>query len=125
MKLINVQFTNIGQCPLQRLIVASPTPDFYVFGTYGAEESESYSYLGYAARTTNNGNSSTSPVMVEWKKISRISELLMHNGNYVSLDPGASIMVPLWIRGPDTPGCHNVDLLFYYETTSQMLTKLR
>ena len=31
------------------------------------------------------------------------------------LAAGATVRLPMWIRGPDTPGEHSIDFLFYYE----------
>lgn len=33
------------------------------------------------------------------------------------LVPGASVSLPCWLRGPDTPGRNQVKMLFYYEST--------
>jgi hypothetical protein len=35
-------------------------------------------------------------------------------GNGV-LNPGQSVSLPVWLRGNDIGGVHEVDLLFYYE----------
>lgn len=33
------------------------------------------------------------------------------------MEPGSRTKLPMWIRGPDVPGDHVIDFLFYYEPT--------
>ena len=35
----------------------------------------------------------------------------------VTVEPGETVQIPVWVRGPDEPGEHSVDFLFYYEPT--------
>lgn len=32
-----------------------------------------------------------------------------------TLQPGGSVQLPLWLRGPDQEGVHEINFLFYYE----------
>lgn len=36
-----------------------------------------------------------------------------------SIDPGCTVSVPVWIRGPDVTGEHEIMLLFYYEPSEK------
>ncbi|XP_062411302.1 trafficking protein particle complex subunit 8 [Sardina pilchardus] len=35
------------------------------------------------------------------------------------LQPGEALQVPMWLRGPDTEGVHEIHFLFYYESTQK------
>ncbi|XP_035270312.1 trafficking protein particle complex subunit 8 isoform X1 [Anguilla anguilla] len=35
------------------------------------------------------------------------------------LQPGASVQLPLWLRGPDREGVHEINFLFYYESAEK------
>ncbi|KAJ8276838.1 hypothetical protein GJAV_G00068480 [Gymnothorax javanicus] len=35
------------------------------------------------------------------------------------LQPGASVQLPMWLRGPDREGVHEINFLFYYESTEK------
>jgi len=35
----------------------------------------------------------------------------------MTVEPGETVQIPVWVRGPDEPGEHSVDFLFYYEPT--------
>lgn len=36
-----------------------------------------------------------------------------------ALQPGESLQVPMWLRGPDAEGVHEIHFLFYYESTQK------
>ena len=50
-----------------------------------------------------------------WGKcnVNNVTEIVLPEGR---LAPGASLTLPLWVRGPDESGLHDVRMLFYYET---------
>lgn len=48
--------------------------------------------------------------------VNNVTEIVLPEGRLV---PGASLSVPLWIRGPCDSGLHNIRMLFYYETTEE------
>lgn len=40
----------------------------------------------------------------------------MSDGERCVLEPGASVQIPVWFKGPEIVGDHDLDILFYYES---------
>lgn len=108
---ISVEFSNIGERLLNRIIVASPTPGLFALGSSDYE-----AYDHWQIYKGEHRDRKASPVMAEWQYCDWKMEVLMSQGGPCRLQPGESITLPMWLRGPDTPGEYNLDLLFYYET---------
>lgn len=106
---VTAEFTNVGQHQLRRIIMASPTPGIFAVGSPG-ETNDPHTLFKEIPSSRQ-----PSPVIAEWKS-DWLIEILMPDGEPCVLDPGQSIEVPVWFKGPETPGDHDLDILFYYES---------
>ncbi|XP_035218300.1 trafficking protein particle complex subunit 8-like [Stegodyphus dumicola] len=102
------KFTNIGKHILHRIIIASPTPGIFAIGIPG----ECIDSPNMFKELTSSRQQS--PVIAKWES-DWMTEVLMPDGEPCVLDSGASIEIPFWFKGPETPGDYDLDLLFYYE----------
>lgn len=100
----SVELVNAGHRPLHNVIVATSNPEFLTFGSSSRkpETSEKQSDdVGYSSD------------VVRRHDVTLVTKLDVTS----PLDPGASMVIPMWIRSPDVPGDHVIDFLFYYEPT--------
>ncbi len=100
---------NTGTHTLSSLLVASTHPEFFTFGSpqpdQQTDSSSVYPVTGQADGQEN--------VVVE-PQLKHVVSVPVPGG---SLKPGASVSLPMWIRGPDMPGEQNIRFLFYYKST--------
>nr|XP_042908090.1 trafficking protein particle complex subunit 8 isoform X2 [Parasteatoda tepidariorum] len=108
-KKVIAKLTNVGKHKLKRVIVASPTPGLFAIGIPGDINNPN------AILKEITSSRQPSPVMSKWEPDWMI-EILMPDGEPCALDPGTSIEIPVWFKGPEAPGDHDLDLLFYYES---------
>ncbi|XP_018603460.2 trafficking protein particle complex subunit 8 isoform X3 [Scleropages formosus] len=127
-----VEFANVSKVPLTGLRVVSKRPEFFTFGSHtsaltplspGASENCS------AYKTVVTGSSSSSSSAVATTLVSPLDFGAGGNGSQPGvvdiplpdsvLQPGASIQLPMWLRGPDREGVHEINFLFYYESTEK------
>ncbi|GBM42531.1 Trafficking protein particle complex subunit 8 [Araneus ventricosus] len=106
---VTAQLTNVGQHKLRRIIMASPKPGLFAIGNPG-EVNDSESILKEISSSRQ-----PSPVIAKWEADWMV-EVLMSDGEPCILEPGSSLEIPVWFKGPETPGDHALDILFYYET---------
>jgi hypothetical protein len=107
---ITVAFKNVGQLPLHKVHVASTEPRFYTFGDL--------SFLDDVSSLVGPYQFDQSPEE-DWKQASSSPLDFVSPVPIEALAPGASCSVPMWIRAPsDAAAVHQVDFLFYYESTS-------
>ncbi|XP_054714525.1 trafficking protein particle complex subunit 8-like [Uloborus diversus] len=106
---VTATFTNVGKQKLRRIIAASPTPGIFAIGTAGETSEPHTIFKERSARTQ------PIPVIASWES-DWMTEILMPGGESCSLSPGDSIDVPFWFKGPELPGDHDLDILFYYES---------
>uniref|UniRef100_A0A8C7XGJ3 Trafficking protein particle complex subunit 8 n=1 Tax=Oryzias sinensis TaxID=183150 RepID=A0A8C7XGJ3_9TELE len=120
-----VEFCNVGAVALCGLRVASTHPEFFTFGCNNPTPSSPASaehgsaYKTFAA--TVQPGSVVSEVEVcaqDFSQLSGVLEIPIDGG---TLHPGQSIQLPLWLRGPDQEGVHEINFLFYYESTEKGL----
>ncbi|GFY47383.1 trafficking protein particle complex subunit 8 [Trichonephila inaurata madagascariensis] len=114
---VTAELTNIGQHKIRRIIMASPKPGLFAIGNPG-EINDSENILKEISSSRQ-----PSPVIAKWD-CDWMVEVLMPDGESCALESGASLEIPVWIKGPETPGDHNLDILFYYESDPPHL-KLR
>ncbi|XP_076470015.1 trafficking protein particle complex subunit 8-like [Babylonia areolata] len=113
---IEVEFTNVGSVPLHRLRVATSNPNFFTFGSGPPEDLPKYPYT-YQVRTEQSEacRLHTMPGgSVSGNKTSWGVSSVPFPGDGV-LKPGQTMSLPVWLRGNDIGGMHEVDFLFYYE----------
>lgn len=141
---VTVELANKGTCPLHKLHAISDRPEIFSFGGHAHHFPSNSSSSSSQLLTMDSSSSSSSqlgdsnphrtvPLLEAGKEcvvhaidlgqcnMNNVSEIVLPEGH---LDPGVSLSVPLWVRGPDESGLHDVKMLFYYETTEEN-TKIR
>ncbi|XP_072113969.1 trafficking protein particle complex subunit 8 isoform X1 [Mobula birostris] len=122
-----VEFVNVSQCPLTGLKVVCKDPDFFSFGSKtaaltpssptGSENCSAYkTVITDCAGVSSAITSSVSPVDfgVDSGNPQWVIDVPLPD---TVLLPGASVQLPMWLRGPDDEGVHEINFLFYYEST--------
>lgn len=120
-----VEFVNVSKCPLTALKVVSKHPEFFTFGGNTAvltplSPSASENCSAYKTVVTD-------PTSVRTALLSSASSVDFGVGTGqpevinvplpdAILLPGASVQLPMWLRGPDEEGVHEINFLFYYES---------
>ncbi|XP_028258909.1 trafficking protein particle complex subunit 8 [Parambassis ranga] len=123
-----VEFCNVSGVALSGLRVASTHPDFFTFGSQAttpqtplspttAENCSAYNTLAAPPQP----GAVASQILVAAENFSQPSCVLEIPIDGGVLQPGASIQLPLWLRGPDKEGVHEINFLFYYESTEKGL----
>lgn len=104
---VTVEFTNNGSHPLLDLKVASSHPAFFTFGKAdeSAETDRPYEKL--------TSPSETGEYVIRTEEVKHVMDIELPAGK---LSPGATVSLPMWIRGPNTSGQHKIDFLFHYKS---------
>uniref|UniRef100_A0A3P8X173 Trafficking protein particle complex subunit 8 n=1 Tax=Cynoglossus semilaevis TaxID=244447 RepID=A0A3P8X173_CYNSE len=121
-----VEFCNVSSVALCGLRVVSTHPDFFTFGSQAttpvtpltptsAENCSAYKTLA----TPPQLDSVASEVLVSAEVFSQFSSVMDIPIEGGTLLPGESTQLPLWLRGPDQEGVHEINFLFYYESTEK------
>ncbi|XP_074057158.1 trafficking protein particle complex subunit 8 isoform X2 [Macrotis lagotis] len=121
-----VEFVNVSKCPLTGLKVVSKRPEFFTFGGNTAvltplspSASENCSaYKTVVADSTSGSTALTSSASSGdfGFGIGNQPEVIDVPLPDSVLLPGASVQLPMWLRGPDEEGVHEINFLFYYES---------
>ncbi|XP_073535307.1 trafficking protein particle complex subunit 8 isoform X2 [Phyllobates terribilis] len=125
----HVEFVNVSKSPLTGLKVVSKRPEFFTFGSNTAAltplspaASENCSAYKTVITDSTSGcsvlTSSVTPVDFGFGggKQPEVVDIPLTDS---VLAPGASVQLPLWLRGPDEEGVHEINFLFYYESTEK------
>nr|XP_060631207.1 trafficking protein particle complex subunit 8 isoform X4 [Anolis sagrei ordinatus] len=120
-----VEFVNVSKCSLTGVKVVSKRPEFFTFGGSSAiltPLSPSASEHCSAYKTVVSHSTSLSSVTSS----AASSDFGVGSGSQPEvidvplpecvLLPGASVQLPMWLRGPDEEGVHEINFLFYYES---------
>uniref|UniRef100_A0A8D3DNY4 Trafficking protein particle complex 8 n=1 Tax=Scophthalmus maximus TaxID=52904 RepID=A0A8D3DNY4_SCOMX len=118
-----VEFCNVSSVALCGLRVASTHPEFFTFGSQAtspltplsptsAENCSAYKTLAVGPQP----GSVASEVLVSAADFSQHSSVMDIPIEGNTLQPGESTQMPLWLRGPDQEGVHEISFLFYYES---------
>uniref|UniRef100_A0A8C4NUR0 Trafficking protein particle complex 8 n=1 Tax=Dicentrarchus labrax TaxID=13489 RepID=A0A8C4NUR0_DICLA len=118
-----VEFCNVSSVALCGLRVVSTHPDFFTFGSQAttplsptsAENCSAYKTLA----TAPEPGLVASEILVSAEDFSQSSGVMEIPIDGCTLQPGESTQLPLWLRGPDQEGVHEINFLFYYESTSK------
>lgn len=121
-----VEFCNVSGVALCGLRVASTHPDFFTFGSQNttpltpvsptsAENCSAYKTMA----TSRHPGSVAAEVLVSAKDFSQPSGVMEIPIDGSTLQPGETTQLPLWLRGPDQEGVHEINFLFYYESTEK------
>ncbi|XP_013872892.1 trafficking protein particle complex subunit 8 [Austrofundulus limnaeus] len=120
-----VEFCNVSAVPLCGLRVVSTHPDFFTFGSQASTPPTPVSAENCSAYKTFATNlqlgSEASEVLVSAEEFGQplgVIEVPVQGG---VLQPGASVQLPLWLRGSDKEGVHEINFLFYYESSEKTL----
>ncbi|XP_058494315.1 trafficking protein particle complex subunit 8 isoform X2 [Solea solea] len=121
-----VEFCNVSAVALTGLRVASTHPQFFTFGSQAttpltplsptsAENCSPYKTL--AAESQPGAVATEMLVSAEhFQQLSSVMDIPVEGD---TLQPGESVQLPLWLRGPDQEGVHEINFLFYYENTEK------
>ncbi|XP_061593405.1 trafficking protein particle complex subunit 8 isoform X2 [Cololabis saira] len=122
-----VEFCNVSGVALRGLRVASTHPDFFTFGNSASTPStsppaspESCSAYQTLASPFRPG-AAAAEALVSAGDFSQPSGVMQIPVEAGALQPGDSIQLPLWLRGPDQEGVHEISFLFYYESAEKGL----
>lgn len=124
-----VEFVNVSKCPLTGLKVVSKRPEFFTFGGNTAvltplSPSASENCSAYKTVVTDSTSMCTaltsSASSVDFGiGIGSQPEVIPVPLPDTVLLPGASVQLPMWLRGPDEEGVHEINFLFYYESVKK------
>ncbi|XP_069587351.1 trafficking protein particle complex subunit 8 isoform X3 [Ranitomeya imitator] len=125
----HVEFVNVSKSPLTGLKVVSKRPEFFTFGSNTAaltplSPAASDNCSAYKTVITDSTSgcsvltSSVTPVDFGFGGGKQPEVVDIPLTDFV-LAPGASVQLPLWLRGPDEEGVHEINFLFYYESTEK------
>ncbi|KAM6458286.1 trafficking protein particle complex subunit 8 isoform 2-T2 [Liasis olivaceus] len=120
-----VEFMNVSQCPLTGVKVVSKQPEFFTFGSKDA-------VLTPLSPTASEHCSAYKTVVTHSTSVCSLvssavaSDFGVGTGSQPEiidvplpdsvLFPGVSVQLPMWLRGPDEEGVHEINFLFYYES---------
>uniref|UniRef100_A0A8C0KH73 Trafficking protein particle complex subunit 8 n=1 Tax=Canis lupus dingo TaxID=286419 RepID=A0A8C0KH73_CANLU len=124
-----VEFVNVSKCPLTGLKVVSKRPEFFTFGGNTAvltplSPSASENCSAYKTVVTDSTSVCTALISsassVDFGTgIGSQPEVIPVPLPDTVLLPGASVQLPMWLRGPDEEGVHEINFLFYYESVKK------
>ncbi|XP_023365982.1 trafficking protein particle complex subunit 8 isoform X3 [Otolemur garnettii] len=124
-----VEFVNVSKCPLAGLKVVSKRPEFFTFGGNTAvltplSPSASENCSAYKTVVTDSTSMCTALVSSASSVdfgigIESQPEVIPVPLPDSVLKPGASVQLPMWLRGPDEEGVHEINFLFYYESVKK------
>ncbi|KYO26171.1 trafficking protein particle complex subunit 8 isoform B [Alligator mississippiensis] len=121
-----VEFVNVSKCPLTALKVVSKHPEFFTFGGNTAiltplSPSASENCSAYKTVVTDSTSLHTALLSSASSGDFGVGTGSQPEVIHVPLLdsvllPGASVQLPMWLRGPDEEGVHEINFLFYYES---------
>ncbi|XP_041647295.1 trafficking protein particle complex subunit 8 [Cheilinus undulatus] len=118
-----VEFCNVSSVALCGLRVVSTHPDFFTFGSQATTPISPNSTENCSAYKTivtpPDSNCKASEMLVSPEDFSQLSGVMEIPIEGNTLQPGESTQLPLWLRGPDQEGVHEINFLFYYESTEK------
>lgn len=95
---------------MKTLLAATLSPELLTFGKASSTPiklpTDVYSYVAHASVTSDSDSSS----------LAYVTEIPFPNDANI-LNPNQKFWIPVWIRGPESPGSQRLDLMFYYETS--------
>ncbi|XP_051928708.1 trafficking protein particle complex subunit 8 isoform X1 [Hippocampus zosterae] len=114
-----VEFCNVSDVSLCGLRVASTHPDFFTFGSPSAgtplSPASAENCSAYKTLAAAPGSAPARQTLVSADDFGPASDVVdVPVGG--ALQPGQSAQLPLWLRGPDREGVHEINFLFYYES---------
>ncbi|XP_020783321.2 trafficking protein particle complex subunit 8 isoform X2 [Boleophthalmus pectinirostris] len=117
-----IEFCNMSSVGLCGLRVVSTHPTFFTFGSATSSPLTPLtpgSAENCSAYKTVTGVPQHSHVLVSAQDFLQPSSVISIPIEGGVLRPGESMQLPLWLRGPDKEGVHEINFLFYYESTEK------
>ncbi|XP_033820715.1 trafficking protein particle complex subunit 8 [Periophthalmus magnuspinnatus] len=117
-----IEFCNMSSVGLCGLRVVSTHPTFFTFGSVGSSPLTPVtpgSAENCSAYKTVTGKPQHPHVLVSARDFLQPSSVISIPIEGGVLRPGESMQLPLWLRGPDKEGVHEINFLFYYESTEK------
>ncbi|XP_062858255.1 trafficking protein particle complex subunit 8 isoform X2 [Trichomycterus rosablanca] len=121
-----VEFVNVSAVPLTGLRVVSTHPEFFTFGSAAsdltpvtptaAEHCSAYKTMVTPPSTAAVTLVSPASFGVTGDDRPTVADIPL---NGAVLGPGEALQIPLWLRGPDREGVHEIHFLFYYESVEK------
>lgn len=121
-----VEFVNVSAVPLTGLRVVSTHPEFFTFGSAtsdltpvtptAAEHCSAYKTIVTPPSVAAVTLVSPASFGVTGEDRLKVAEIHLTGG---VLGPGEALQIPLWLRGPDREGVHEIHFLFYYESVEK------
>ncbi|CAF96624.1 unnamed protein product [Tetraodon nigroviridis] len=122
-----VEFHNVSAVALAGLRVASTHPGFFTFGSRARSRPDPPwpSADGSSPAYQSLSTPGPSETLVPADAFSQPSGVLDIPLEGCRLGPGESAQLPLWLRGPDQEGVHEIHFLFYYENVDTVNRRSR
>lgn len=121
-----VEFHNVSAVALGGLRVVSTHPGFF---TFGSQPRSHHPDLWPSADSTSAyqtfNTSAPSETFVSTEAFTQPSSVVDIPLEGSRLGPGQSTQLPLWLRGPDQEGVHEIHFLFYYENVDKVNQRSR
>ncbi|XP_060773598.1 trafficking protein particle complex subunit 8 isoform X2 [Neoarius graeffei] len=121
-----VEFVNVSAVPLTGLRVVSTHPEFFTFGSAtsdltpvtptASEHCSAYKTMVTPPSVATVTLVSPASFGITGDDQPTVAEIPLTEG---VLEPGDSLQIPLWLRGPDQEGVHEIHFLFYYESVEK------
>ncbi|XP_033124771.1 trafficking protein particle complex subunit 8-like isoform X2 [Anneissia japonica] len=112
-----LEVSNKGDYPLHKLYIVSKQPQCFAFRSPNNSHVNADIQSGSLYRTIPLDNRvDVDEHVVDIQKLSCVVKVPLPEGH---LKPGCSASIPMWIQGPEKAGIHDVDILFYYESTEE------
>ncbi|TSK58116.1 Trafficking protein particle complex subunit 8 [Bagarius yarrelli] len=121
-----VEFVNVSAVPLTGLRVVSTHPEFF---TFGSATSDLTPVTPTAAEHCSAYKTMVTPPSVAAVTLVSPASFGVTGDNRPTittipltgdvLGPGEALQIPLWLRGPDREGVHEIHFLFYYESVEK------
>ena len=116
---VMLQFTNIGSSPLHKLKVASTQPEFFTLGGKNGQLPKFpcvYQTVDEVPNSDSN-NSKCQSVSKDTVHLSRVVDIELPAN---MLQPKSTLSIPVWIRGNDIGGIHDIHFMFYYQPVQNL-----
>ena len=122
-----VEFVNTGPTPLRNLSVASTHPEFLTFHALSSAAKPSSTTASPVSEVGSSWPNSIYPVLslsasepavLVRPRCGYVYHLPL--GGRVTVEPGETVRLPAWVRGPDVAGEHSIRFLFCYEPTNKV-----
>lgn len=120
-----MEFYNVSAVPLCGLRVASTHPDFFTFGGEAPSHSPPCPSSESSSAYQTFRTSALPQTLVSAHTFVQPSDVVEIPLEGSRLGPGESTQLPLWLRGPDQEGVHEIHFLFYYENVDKVNKRRR